>query len=217
MPSASSAQIRKYEPGDRQAVRNIFFDTAFLGEPADAFFSDKEIICDALTAYYTDYEPESCFVAVADSKVVGCLTGAKDKIRAEEITSAKIFPLLFSKALLRGVFFKTKNLVFILNIFSSLIKGEFKMPVSLRAFPAILHINISKAYRSLDIGSNLMAAYFSYLKEEQVPGVCLATMSKGASEFFAKAGFRLAYSGKRSYFRYLIQKDLPINIYVKSL
>ena len=217
MPSANSVEVRKYQAKDREAVRNIFFDTAFLGEPAFAYFSDKEVICDALTVYFTDYEPESCFVAEVDSEVAGCLIGAKDKILAEKIVSAKIFPRLILKALLRGVFLNIKNLTFLFNILVSLIKGEFKMPVSLKEFPAVLHINVTKSYRNQDIGSSLLVAYFAYLKDRNVAGVSLATMSEGASGFFSKVGFRLAYSGKRSYFKYLLCRDLPIYIYVKSL
>jgi GNAT superfamily N-acetyltransferase len=217
MPSANEVKVRNYLPQDRNAVRDIFFETAFLGESAAAFFSDKEIVCDALTLYFTDYEPESCFVAAAGPDIVGCLIGAKKKALAEEIFSARILPRLLLKTLLRGVFLKPRNLAFLSNVLLSLAKGEFRMPVSLKEFPATLHINISKAYRNMDIGSRLIASYTEYLRNKGVHGVCLATMSESASRFFSSAGFRLVYSGKRSYFRYLLNKDLPIHIYAKTI
>ena len=41
--------IRKYKREDRQAVRDIAWETAFMGKPADVFFSDREIFADFLT------------------------------------------------------------------------------------------------------------------------------------------------------------------------
>ena len=70
--------IRQFKPEDRGSVRDISWETAFLGEPADAFFSGKEILADFLTQYFTDYEPGSCFVAVSANRVVGYLIGSTD-------------------------------------------------------------------------------------------------------------------------------------------
>ncbi|MCX5710251.1 MAG: GNAT family N-acetyltransferase [Candidatus Omnitrophica bacterium] len=209
--------VRKFEPGDRERVREIFFNTVLLGEPASLFFEGKDIISDALTLYFTDYEPQSCFVAEVDSKVVGCLVGAKDRALAEKISSDKIYPGLIWRAITGGVFFKIKNLRFICAIFSSLLKGEFRLPVTLKDYPATFHINIDKDFRSRDIGTGLIAAYLDYLKNEGIRGVSLATMSEGASKFFEKQGFILLYAGKRSYFKFILHKVLPIYIYAKTI
>jgi hypothetical protein len=50
-----SIEIRPYGFPDRQAIRRITFDTAFLGKPASIFFDDTEIFCDCLSLYFTDY------------------------------------------------------------------------------------------------------------------------------------------------------------------
>ena len=55
--------IRAYKAGDRRKVREISYDTAFMGESPEDFFDEEEIPADEVTLYYTDYEPESVFVA----------------------------------------------------------------------------------------------------------------------------------------------------------
>jgi len=66
--------VRPYRPEDREAVRRLCCETGFLGEPVDPIFEDRELFANFLTAYYTDYEPESSLVAEsADGKIVGYL------------------------------------------------------------------------------------------------------------------------------------------------
>lgn len=55
--------IRPFRKDDRESVRRISCETAFWGKNRKNIFADDEILADALTMYFTDYEPESCFVA----------------------------------------------------------------------------------------------------------------------------------------------------------
>ncbi|MCX5710486.1 MAG: GNAT family N-acetyltransferase [Candidatus Omnitrophica bacterium] len=217
MQNAGIMNVRKFEFKDRERVREIFFNTVLLGEPASLFFEGKDIISDALTLYFTDYEPQSCFVAEVDSRVVGCLIGAKDRVLVEKTSFDKIYPRLIWKAITSGAFLKIKNLRFICAILVSAVKGEFRLADILKDYPATLHINIDKGFRALDIGTGLINAYLNYLKSEGIRGVSLATMSEGAAKFFEKQGFKLLYKGKRSYFKFLLRKVLPIYIYAKSI
>lgn len=217
MPQEPQIRIRPFDKADRQAIRDIFHATAFLGKPAGAFFDAKEIICDALTAYFTDYEPEACFVAVADGVIAGCLIGAKSKAESEKIIGQKIFPGLIWKALMSGAFFNWKNIRFIQKSVSSAIKGEFKADDFSKEYPATLHINLKAEYRAQGIGARLIAAYCDYLVKEKIPGVCLATMSERAGVFFSEQGFVLLHTGKRSYFSHILKRDVPVFIYGKIL
>ena len=61
--------IRPYQKEDRPSVRRISCETAFLDADLHDFFSDEEILADALTLYFTDYEPESCFVAELEEQI----------------------------------------------------------------------------------------------------------------------------------------------------
>lgn len=217
MKNVSSVRIRKFNTRDRPVVREIAYETAFLGEPATLFSEAKEIIADALTSYFTDYEPESCFVAESNGKVVAFLNGAKSRAISEKTIFLKIIPRLFCNVLFHGILFRKKNIAFLFSLLTSALKGEFKMPDFTEKYPSMLHINVKKGYRGLTIGTQLINAYFEYLGKEGVRGVCLATMSSAAGEFFTKQGFHLLYSGARSYLRPIIKKDVPVYIYGKVL
>jgi hypothetical protein len=68
--------IRKYQEGDREAVRLICCETGFLGRPIEAIFRDREVFADLITNPYLDYEPEWGLVAESDGRVIGYLLGS---------------------------------------------------------------------------------------------------------------------------------------------
>jgi GNAT superfamily N-acetyltransferase len=208
-----AAIIRKYDSRDRSAVRRICCQTALMGEPSAIFFDDDEIFADALTSYFTDYEPESCFVAEYNNNVVGYLLGAKDAGRMDKIFAGKVAVNLFIESLKRGTLIRKKNVKFLLRVLLSLAKGEFKSPSFSKDYPATLHINISKECRAAGVGSRLINSYLDYLRAQEIKGVHLATMSDKAGQFFGKLGFRLLFQGERSYFRHFLGKNVPICIY----
>lgn len=217
MAQDQEIKIRKFESRDTQAVRKISFDTAFMGEPAAAFFEGEALFSEALTLYFTGYEPQSCFVAEADSQVIGCLIGAKDKALSEKVFGKKIAPGLFCRALREGTLLKKKNIVFFSRCLLDMIMGKFVAPDFNKEYPATLHINISKGFRGRDIGTDLISAYLDYLKKEGVVGVHLATMSDSAANFFSRLGFNLLHKSSRSYFRHILRKDVPLYIYGRKL
>lgn len=210
--------IRHYQKEDRQFVRELAWDTAFMGESAEVFFTGKEVFSGFLTEYFTDYEPESCFVAVnSNNKVIGYLLGAKDSKAVESTFTKKILAPLLKKAFFGGLLLKKKNWLFLFNSLRSLLCRESKIPDFSAEYPATLHINIDKEYRKLKIGSRLMAAYLDYLTKEKVKSVHLATLSDNAAEFFKARGFSLLAQGYRSYFRHILHKNVPLYIYGKKL
>jgi len=209
--------IRKYRKEDRSFVRDIAWDTAFLGKPADIFFSNKEILTDFLTLYFTDYEPGSCFVAEYNGKIIGYLIGAKNTNLLNKVFQLKILSRLLIQVISSGILFKKNNPVLFFYLITGYLRQEFKMPDFNKEYPATLHINLDKNWRSLHVGSGLIDAYLDYLAKEKIPGVYLATMSDEASSFFKKQGFVLLHKGRRSYFRHLLHKDIPIYIYGKKI
>ena len=210
-------KIRKFEVKDKAAVRQIVYDTAIMGEPAGLFFQGQEVISDAFSLYFTDYEPGSCFVAEINDSIVGYLIGAKNKIMAEVIFNRQIVVPLFFKALKSGIFLNTKNLKFIFSCLIDLFKNGIKTPDFNKLYPATFHLNIKDGFRGQEIGSRLVNIYLDYLKMEGVPGVHLATMSAQAANFFLAQGFSQLYKGKRSYFRHLLHRDVPLYIFGKLL
>lgn len=207
------ALIRSYQEEDRPSVREIAWETAFKGESAEIFFSDRESFADFLTLYFTDYESESCFVAEnADHKIVGYIVGAKDARRLQNISVMRLAGCLLVQAIRRGVFFNRKSFMFLFSCGVSFLKGEFIAPDFSQDYPATLHINVRSGSRGSRVGSRLMDAYLGYLKKEKVRGVHMATASDNAKRFFEKQGFVLLHESRRSYFRHLLGRDIPVYI-----
>ena len=50
-------------------MRKLCCDTGFLGDPIDPVYEDRELFADFLTSYYTDHEPESCFLLDVDGTI----------------------------------------------------------------------------------------------------------------------------------------------------
>jgi GNAT superfamily N-acetyltransferase len=209
--------VRQYRQDDRSFIREIAWDTAFMGQPASAFFDSKDILVDFLTRYFTDYSQESCFVAESKGKVIGYLIGTKNEGCLKKIFMVKIFWGLLFRAIFSTALFRKKNLAFFLRCVVSFLKGEFNGADFSCDYPAVLHINLRDGFRNQGIGSRLIAIYLNYLNREEIPGVHLATMSDKAKDFFQKRGFNLLYTGRRSYFNYILHNDIPIYILGRRL
>lgn len=209
--------IRKYMPRDRSRVRQIAWDTAFIGRPASAFFEDQDVLEDFLTFYFTDHEPEACFVAESGNEVIGCLLGCLDSRKLDRVSVVSIYPRFLVKMISRNTFFRLKNIRCGWHMLISFFKKELFSPDFSAAYPATLHINIQEGFRRAGAGSALMAAYLAFLKEHHVSGVRLATYSPAAGAFFQKAGFTLLFKKQRTYFKYILGSELNVYIYGQKL
>src|SRR3977135_1971341 len=83
MPLPPGLSVRKFELRDRGVIRFLCCQTGFLGKPIDPVFQDRELFADYLTSYYTDVEPESCFVLEQNGRVVGYLLGSRRPSRQQ--------------------------------------------------------------------------------------------------------------------------------------
>lgn len=209
--------VRRYRADDRDAVREISWQTAFMGEPGCAFFDDQELLKDFLTLYFTDYEPLSCFVAEVEHGVVGYIVGAVDARLFRKTFFSRIFLRLLVKAFFRKAFLSKKNLIFFRAILVSLGKGEFRIPDFSGDYPATLHINLTSAARRMGLGTKLMETFLAYLKGKGVGGVHMATMSPKGASFFKKLGFGVLHQSLRSYFKPVIGRDIPVTIFGKKI
>lgn len=208
--------IRQYSQDDRQSVREISFETSFMEQP-DKFIDDREIIADALTVYFTDYEPESCFVSVSKGQVIGYLIGTTDGRRLNHIFLMKILPGLILRCLSKGLLFKKKEQQLAKHFLISFLKGEFFVPNCLKQYPALFHINIDKIYRGQNVGHQLIDRFIKLLMEKNIVGVHVSTMSEKAKEFFMRMGFKTQHLSNRSYLKYRLGHKFPFYIMGKSL
>ncbi|MFH1691195.1 MAG: GNAT family N-acetyltransferase [Candidatus Omnitrophota bacterium] len=208
--------IRPFKSDDRFEVRLIAWETAFLGESGACFFNDEEILCDVLTLYFTDYEPESCFVAEYLGKVVGYLIGSVNEQRLRQIFLSHILLPLILKTIKRGTFFNHKNFIFAVRCLISSFIGEFDIPDVSDEYPAVLHINLKKKFREMGIGSRLINTFCEYLVNKNIRGVHLSTMSKEAGLFFKKNGFEMLHAATRTYMWHVQKRDVHVYIFGKK-
>ena len=81
-PPVDEVRVRPFRSEDRPALRRMSLEVGYMGEPADFYWRHAESFAEIWTAYYTDQEPESLFVAERDGAAVGYLTGCLDSSRA---------------------------------------------------------------------------------------------------------------------------------------
>jgi ribosomal protein S18 acetylase RimI-like enzyme len=184
--------VRPYQPADRQSVLRIGADTAFFGEPIEAYMEDRNAFLDAFYAYYTDLEPEHSWVACGDGEVVGFLAGCVDTRLHNRKLLSVILPRLAGN-LLRGKYhFGKRSWHYFGGMLGGLLRREFTQ-VDLDTYPAHLHINVESAWRGYKLGQWLMEAYLGQLHELGITGVHLDTTSLNevACRLYEKMGFRL--------------------------
>ena len=209
--------IREFQRRDREDVRRISLETAFLEKNQGNIFDNPEILADALTMYFTDYEPLSCFVAEDNGKVVGYIIGSADAASMRRVMHRHIIPDILWKFFIDLTFLRKTNFVFLIQLLKSLFKGEFLTPEFGEKYPATLHINIDKLYRGRHLGAGLMQRYLEYLKSNNVPGVYLATYSEKAKMFFQKMGFQIIFSSQRSCLKHYAGHDVSVYVFGKTL
>jgi GNAT superfamily N-acetyltransferase len=212
-----SFTVRQFCAGDRDSVRRIALSTAFMGGPSSVFFDGDEFFADILTLYFTDFEPESSFVAVRDGVVIGYLVGARDTARMDKVVYGRIFWTLFLRALTAGIIFRRKNLRLMGRVFLSFLRGEFFTPDFHREYPATLHINVLQEARASGVGTSLIQTYLAYLKDNAVGGVRMGTMSETAGMFFKKHGFFMVFQRPRTYFSHLTRQKIAVSVFAKKI
>ncbi len=211
------AVIRPYQASDRDALRQIAYDTALMGRSADAFFEGEEFLKDALTAYFTDHEPESSWIAEVDGAIAGYVIAARDESRMWKCFLLRILPELLVEFLRSGMIFKVTNLRLVKGVIAGWFSGELKAPDLSKEYPAVLHINIKDGLRGAGAGTALLNVLLDSFRRDGVKGIRLATMSDKGASFFKKNGFTQLFEGKRSYFNEAAGFEVPLYIFGMKL
>ena len=208
--------IREYRPTDRSAVRAISYVTSLEGRAHD-FMDAREAVADALTLYFTDHVPGSCFVAEDNGKVVGYLLGPDDVKVMEKVMAWNILPRIFQEVVVRGIIFRRKNLFFLWNYCLGFCRGEFFRARFDHTFPATFHLNVMEGYRGKGIGSGLVERNLFFLRSKGIQGVHIGTMSEQAKGVFVKLGFEVLHRSRRGYLKYILGYDTTYYILGKKL
>lgn len=184
------AMVRRYQRGDRDAVHRIAGDTAFFGEPIEAYLDDRRPFQDLFVATYTDFEPDHAWVAEADGRVVGYLTGCPDSARVAPILRHTILPSVLLRALRGRYRLGRKTWQYVARLALSWLRGEFPR-IDHSLYPAHLHINVAESWRGCGVGRGLMSGYLDQLRMERVVGVHLetTTLNPAALGLYRSVGF----------------------------
>ncbi|MBT9132339.1 MAG: hypothetical protein DDT31_01115 [Syntrophomonadaceae bacterium] len=217
-PAEVPIVIRSFESEDRDAVRRIFADTAYFGDPLEIYFDDREMLCDYYTTYYTDYEPQSCFVAEADNEIIGYLMGCLNTERHQRVLRLKIVPTVLRNLFAGKYKMGRKTWRFLLRCLRSALRGEF-LHVDEKCYPAHLHINIDAWFRGMKVGRSLMNSYLTWLRENSVPGVHVETTTRNvvAVDFFKQFGFQLLKVKTITFWRGFVEGDINLLLFGKRL
>ena len=184
--------IRPYRASDRAGMHQLAADTAFFGEPAERFLEDRQLFCDIMFGYYTDYEPELAWVATGEEQIIGFLVGSRDTAAQQRTLATRIMPAVLWR-LARGRY-RTGPLVgqWLRRLVSSALRQDITR-ADLTAYPAHLHIGVDARWQGQGIGRQLMTRYFDQLRTIRTPGVPLRTTdhNTAACRLYERLGMQL--------------------------
>jgi len=208
-------EIRNFRPADRAEVRRLCCETGFLGNPIDPVFEDRELFADYLTAYYTDWEPESSFVLLVDSEVKGYLLGSRFPLR-QQLYNIYQNASLFLRGICRLPRYGPASREFAKWI---LCNGWREVPAAPRRC-AHFHINLLAEARNVATTRALMDAYLKYLHEhgeKRVYGQMVTFESRRGSKMFERYGFKVLNRAKISKYEKLHPEPVYLCTVIKDL
>lgn len=182
--------VRPYQPRDRDAIRRIYADTAFFGEPVEAYFDDRDLFADLGIDAYLDHYPQYTWVAGSAETVVGYIVGCPlgdAKIRRHNL--ARLPCLVWHLAAGRYRVGR-KTLAYVYDQALAAIRREL-IEIHSALYPANLHINLLPEYRGRGLGSAMLHAYLGNLRARGIPGVHTVSSSRNeaALRMYRRFGF----------------------------
>jgi GNAT superfamily N-acetyltransferase len=207
--------IRSYRASDRTAVRKLCCETGFLGAPIDPVYEDRQLFADFLTTYYTDHEPESCFVLEVNGEIRGYLLGARRPLQ-NQLYSFSQNIILFFRALLRYPLYHSRSRRFIRWL---LMYGWREVPAAPRRVPHF-HINLLPDARGVSTTRALMSAYLSYLYrrgDKRVYGQIVTFESRRGEKMFERYGFKVLNRAEITKYKAFYPQSVYLSTVIKNL
>ncbi len=216
MKEGRQFRLRRYQPSDRERVRQLCCDTGFLGNPIDPVFEDRELFADYLTSYYTDCEPESAFVLEVDGEIKGYLLGCRFPERQRQYEFGLVLRLVW-RGIWRYLFrYNAASRKFVHWI---LTRGRREVPPAPRDC-AHFHINLLPEARNVATTRALMDAYLQYLYEhgeKKVYGQMVTFESRRNARMFERYGFRVLNRSRITKYDDLYHEPVYLCTVIKDL
>ncbi len=184
--------IRHYQASDQTAIFEIAADTAFFGDPVEAFLEDRRLYTDAFARYYIEFEAQYTWVAQSSEGLVGFLFGCIDTSQQLRVWRRYILSKVMIKAMKGKYRLGRRTASFAFGLLRGNLQGE-QPEVDLNKFPAHLQIDVRQGFRGEGVGRKLIEAYLEQLRQLAVHGVHLETTSynQAACHLYEKVGFQL--------------------------
>ena len=208
-------EIRKFAAADRARVRELCADTGFLGKPIDPIFEDREIFADYLTAYYTDWEPQSSFVLLVNGDIRGYLLGSRHPFR-QQVYNFYNNVALFVRGMWRYRRYRPASKKFVQWILRTAWR---EVPAAPRR-TAHFHVNLLADARSVAHTRALTDSYFRYLHdrgERRVYGQMVVFEDRRGTKMFERFGFQVLNKSEITKYRDLHPEPVYLCTIVKDL
>jgi len=208
-------EIRKFQASDRARVRELCCETGFLGNPIDPVFEDRELFADYLTAYYTDWEPESAFVLLVNGEIRGYLLGSRRPFRQQCYAFYQNVSL-FLRGVRRYRRYHDASRKFVQWILRTAWR---EVPAAPRR-TAHFHINLLADARQVATTRALMDSYLMYLHEhgeKRVYGQMVVFEDRRGTKMFERYGFKVLNKSEITKYRDLLPHPVYLCTIVKDL
>jgi GNAT superfamily N-acetyltransferase len=192
-----------------------------MGEPAPERIPDEWIWAEYWTRYFTDREPDCCWVVerVGDGAVVGYLTGTVHAARVDRYAPFLLGGIVW-RVVRRLLLRRPQSRRAMLAMLLSLLRGELLLPPGVMScFPGTCHVDLLPEARGRGLGPRLMAAYLKRMRRLRVPGIHARTLSvnRRVAGLLRKLGFRLHSTAPLSAFGPVAGRPLRTCLWVREL
>ena len=174
----NTVEIRPYRESDRDILRNILKNEASYTTKGGRNPGKKECLCYMYSDYYFDFEPQNVLVAVDDGIVCGFIVGSTDTE-------------LFGKKMMEVYIPKIRKHSVIWAMFHRICVRVNERQE--RSGGVAFHINIDHNHQGKRIGTKLMDAMATLMRERGRKFLFLVTEGKKTAgfKFYSKIGFHI--------------------------
>lgn len=216
--------MRPFEEKDREQIRAICCQTGQRGNPATAvFFEDEEILPMLFADYYMDYEPESCFVAEVNGRVVGYYLGCKNTRRYIRVLVTRTLPRMCLRVLLKIFTLQYRQMKTYRTLWWIITRSWREIPsLPFDEYPAHAHSNVESGYRGQKINLRLSMAFRKQLIEHRVKGIYGVIPEEEGDDTFSthlsqKRGYKLIAVKRFTLWERLTGKKWYLKLFVCDL
>lgn len=182
-----AAKIRKYQPGDEQALYEICLQTGDSGADASGLYRDPRLLGEVYVGPYLRFAPAHALVATDDEGVAGYVLGAPNTVSFEAECERSWWPGLRARYPLSSHPSDTPD--------GRIVRLIHKPPRAsldvVERYPAHLHIDLLPRIQGQGDGRRLLTALLDSLASVGAGGVHLGVglTNQNAIGFYHRMGF----------------------------